>query len=185
MFRVGDYVRIAHSEKIVSEEHPFEESRAREVGKFGYILRIQSLNLGNEMFEIKDASPDIEFRIRSEILNAERFPSFYTINSFDVINYTLLGNEEGDRLFHSTRSRDLSWLPFLSNTASILNEQMEKNLDAIDDSTKTAEVMTTVRIMKETFQFFYYELFNFQLKVNRGLRAEAHLHLLMELENII
>ena len=135
--------------------------------------------------EIPEASLDIEFQIRFEMLNIYGFPTFYNVKSVDVINYTLLGNEEGDRLYESTRSRDLPWLSLVTNTASILNEQMEKNLEAIDDSTKAAEIMQSTRIMEETVRIFYHDLFNFQLKMNRELRTEAHSNRFMVIQDEI
>ena len=105
MFQNGDRVRIAHYPGIDSSDDPFlrvQHIVGNEVGCFGHIVGIftEGYQHRPNFASIKKASQRFQFTIKLETNSFDDLP----IHSEDVVNYSLLGEKDGDACFELTRS---------------------------------------------------------------------------------
>lgn len=192
LIKIGDRVRIAHE----LYTHPMEE--LKEVGIMGTVTMIRTKDDTSVSSITWSANIDwYNTRVWIEQIEDEqshrRKTFFATLQ--DLVNYTLLGDEEANILFHATADKKLPWVVFAKGDCineslysfynDNLNEWMHSEENEIDFDFETkygcdfgkadSEIFGLQTALKSLANDSYLKIFAEILRMNRIIRKKAHL----------
>ena len=180
MFQKGNRIRIAHFRNN-DQNYCFPSNNASErsvsnlIGDFGTIYKIYPKGKPKlQIDSVEKASKEINFLVKlEEPFCDSQFDGIIDVRSEDVVNYSLLGDEDGNACFQRTRSLEMPFKNILTKKDSILNSQFIENLEECSEAQKK-EVELVTSIFREQAESFYDRLLQMQTEICHKIREQTH-----------
>jgi len=201
-FQIGDKVRIAHGLKCndrnwLNRDLHFvpETNRDKTIGVIGIVKKITHMGSNIEHIHASLDNTDVPAELyiqpcppgiinTNSDINSCLENGLIIIESWDVVNYSVHGDQEGDRIFEQSRSQDLTWFDTVNRRSSgIIPNNIWANMDDISSSVELkAKILSTSDIFRTQAKYFYNRLFYDFLEVNRKYRKQKLVEALIKQE---
>jgi hypothetical protein len=179
LFRLGDRVRIAHGIFMLMHEHsletPMDANSDPTIGAFGTIVSTEVNGEDSKHYNEEDHPIlSVQFEQEWDPRLKNRFVGLadvmHKIQAGDVINYTLLGEEEGNKLFEITKDRNL--LFYESLTSSVIPYDYQNYAIHFCDDDFSSENFLEMKEseLQRHSTIVYTEMYKELIKVNRRFR---------------
>ena len=110
------------------------------------------------------------FLIRMEFPKEKPYHSV-VVRGIDIVNYSILGDERGDELFHSTCDKEFRWQNIIVDDNFVLDEQMRTNLKNLTVPQFNLNTGRAKLFKQQTHQM-YHLFFDDLLSANRETRKQ-------------
>jgi len=178
LFRPGDMVRIAHGKFMVMDDlslhTPPDADSDPTIGAFGKVEFVKNSDGEDTKDYNEDDPPFLVIRFEQEW--EPRVRSYYSlrdvmdIEAGDVVNYTVLGEEDGDKLYEKSRDRNLDFYDTFKSQMipdDFRNYALEH---CDDDSTSEMFLRFKEHELDRLTISIYTEMYNELIKLNRKFR---------------
>ena len=185
VFQLEDRVRIANGyycnndlDRIVIPD----VNNDKTMGFFGIVQRIRYKGHFIEgLYKDFDFEKDTILYITPEIgfnsdLN-EFLDDGIDLNANDVVNYTVHGDDEGDRIFERSRSYNHNWFSVLNpqnhGVGFLIPDNIQSNIEDVSLNDEIILIQSTCEIFLSQSKYFYNRMYYEFLQVNRKFRKKC------------